>query len=258
MLLGLLFSWIFAITSGFIWLFVFIPQLLENYKNKSSKALSFFLILFWLIGDSLSLLSAEKLNLNVLIVSGYYQIVFDIILLLQWFYYKIVEDILDEEFTQLVSISNRHCINSYKLLHEIIILPESISMMISSIILVVLKIIMYYTDNIYFISSLAWISSIMFLCARLHQIYLNYKRKSVAGLSYYTFTFIVLANICFVISLFVRLIDYNTKNEIVEYIYMNIQWILGTMSSIVLNFILLYQFYVYRHNEYEHQFEEIE
>jgi uncharacterized protein with PQ loop repeat len=86
----------------------------------------------------------------------------------------------------------------------------------------------------------------MFLFARLHQIYLNYKRKSVAGLSYYTFAFIVLANVCFVISLFIRLIDYTTEKERYIYINTNIQWILGTLSSIVLNFVLLYQFYKYK------------
>lgn len=254
LLLGETLSWIFAILSSIIWLFVFIPQLLENYHNNSSKALSFYLILFWLIGDSLSLLSAEKLKLHVLIASGYYQIIFDVILLLQWFYFKIIEDIFNQEVVLLIengdndNSSNSNSvipINSCKLLHEILILPETISINISSILLIVLKVVVYHTDNKEFINSLAWISSIMFLFARLHQIYLNYKRKSVAGLSYYTFAFIVLANICFVISLFIRLIDYNTEHEILEYLNTNIQWILGTMSSIVLNFVLLYQFYKY-------------
>jgi len=51
-MLGEILSWTFSTISNIAWLFVFLPQLMENYNKKSSDAVSFYLIALWYIGDT--------------------------------------------------------------------------------------------------------------------------------------------------------------------------------------------------------------
>jgi hypothetical protein len=48
-------SWIFIIISNGLFLFVFIPTLYLNYKNKSGDAISFSLVYCLLLGDLFSM-----------------------------------------------------------------------------------------------------------------------------------------------------------------------------------------------------------
>ncbi|CAG8745992.1 1771_t:CDS:2, partial [Cetraspora pellucida] len=78
---------------GFIslacWICVSIPQLYENYKRKSGSSLSLALIYIWIMGELLDLIGAilQNLLLTVILVA-LYNVLIDITLLLQTYYYR--------------------------------------------------------------------------------------------------------------------------------------------------------------------------
>ncbi|CAD6883984.1 unnamed protein product [Tilletia controversa] len=81
-----------SIVVGFLsiacWVTVYSPQLLENYRNKSSEGLSTLFILIWLAGDALNWLGAllQGLLWTQIALAGYY-VFCDIALLWQAYYY---------------------------------------------------------------------------------------------------------------------------------------------------------------------------
>jgi uncharacterized protein with PQ loop repeat len=90
MQLGLSLAWGFGTLSNLLWLVVFIPQLWENYKNQSSDAVSFHLVLLWFVADMFLAFSAfYKVVSPVLIFIGIYHIILDVIFLLQIVYYRL-------------------------------------------------------------------------------------------------------------------------------------------------------------------------
>lgn len=69
-----------------------IPQIIENYKNKSTKNLSFFMIFFWLTGDTLKTLYFLKFKAPLqFIVCGFFQMIVDCSIIFQINYYNRVE-----------------------------------------------------------------------------------------------------------------------------------------------------------------------
>lgn len=75
--------------SIFFWFIVFIPQLHENYKRKSSQSLSLFFILIWILGDFFNLIGSilQDLIPTMILLAAYY-CASDAVLLLQILYYR--------------------------------------------------------------------------------------------------------------------------------------------------------------------------
>ena len=82
-------AWVFSTISNGLWLFVFIPQLYQNYKAKDSKGLSLLLLFCLIVGDIFSIISAHAKNLNpVIIYAASYHIILDVIIIAQILYYR--------------------------------------------------------------------------------------------------------------------------------------------------------------------------
>lgn len=89
-MLGEVLSWVFSSLSNVSWLFVFIPQLIENYRKESSVAISYYLVLLLYIGDIFSIISVVSKGLSsVLIYVGVYHIIFDVVFIAQIIYYRL-------------------------------------------------------------------------------------------------------------------------------------------------------------------------
>ncbi|KAK6329892.1 hypothetical protein TWF718_003319 [Orbilia javanica] len=75
--------------SIFSWLFAQLPQIVKNYKLKSSESLSFLFILIWCFGDSSNFIGAVLLNQMTFqkIIAAYYVAV-DVVLVWQWIQYS--------------------------------------------------------------------------------------------------------------------------------------------------------------------------
>lgn len=203
------------------WLGVLIPQLYKNYKLKSSDAISYFLVYNWIIAGSLSLLSAIQKNASItLIVIMIPHIIMDVIFLAQLLYYR-----KNPKFNKI----------------------EFVYTLTSSLFVLFLFIISNIVYNLLLINIIAYISQILFVLCKLPQIYLNYNRKNIYGLSKLAFFNIFLSNMFFVFSFLLILI---ISENYTEYIFNNIQWIIGFICGCILDIVLLFQFYIYENNEY--------
>ena len=247
-MLGEILSWIFSTLSNVSWLFEFLPQLLENYRNQSSEAVSYYLVLLWFIGDTLSVMSAMYKNMSIVIVYvGLYHIFFDVLFLSQVIYYRVKIQFTELETQPLLIDENQ---SDYKLIIrniKSVFLNREIQLLLSWIIIsIVLKFVIYLLPFSQFFMGefLAWMATIVFLVSRLPQIYLNYKRKSVVGLSFITFALIILANNLFLASILIKVVDLETNMRL-TYLINNIQWIVGASGTSIFDFIIFYQFMKY-------------
>ncbi|KAI9202709.1 PQ loop repeat-domain-containing protein [Polychytrium aggregatum] len=84
-----------------------------------------------------------------------------------------------------------------------------------------------------------YISAALYLLSRVPQIVKNYRNKSCQGLSILMFVFSVLGNGTYGASI----ICYSTESS---YLIKNAPWILGAIATLLLDFVIFAQFYIYR------------
>ncbi|KAF9409955.1 hypothetical protein BGZ76_005585, partial [Entomortierella beljakovae] len=89
--------------------------------------------------------------------------------------------------------------------------------------------------------ALGWGSAILYLGSRLPQIYKNWKVQSCEGLSILMFVFSVLGNIFYVASIF-----FNSMDR--DYLIRNMPWWIGSGGTLIFDFVIFGQFYIYRNN----------
>lgn len=256
-LLGDVLSWIFGTMSNICWLVVFIPQIKENYVNSSVKAMSFYLIFFWFMGDTLSNISAQYKDITspIVIYVSSYNIIFDIIFFFQYIYYTFYDTFYDsfiieveqEDETRSLLHHNSRRQNILKSITSLILRWEIQMMLvyisIISLIDIILKV--FNLQKVLISTIYGWGSSVIFISSRVPQIYRNYKRQSVRGLSFFTFATIILANYLFLTSILLKLIDIKTYEERSRYVLGNLQWIVGPSITSILDIIILYQFLLF-------------
>ncbi|KAL6951023.1 hypothetical protein ACO0QE_000315 [Hanseniaspora vineae] len=83
-----------------------------------------------------------------------------------------------------------------------------------------------------------YLSAVLYLGSRVPQILLNFKRKSVEGISFLFFLFACLGNTTFIIS--VLSISMHPR-----YLLVNASWLVGSSGTLVMDFIIFTQFFVY-------------
>uniref|UniRef100_A0A6C0E0S9 Uncharacterized protein n=1 Tax=viral metagenome TaxID=1070528 RepID=A0A6C0E0S9_9ZZZZ len=202
------------------------------YKTKDVTGLSFDLILLIYTGDVLSYITAKAKGINIIITIGSIVHAFlGGILLAQWVYYNKVTPINEMDRNEPYSTSD-----STTKVKQIL--------GVSGLLLVVKLIVELCNPAMFYIDALAWFTTFLFISSRIPQIYLNYFRKSVTGLSLISFVMLSIANILFVATILVVIIDLD-QNEINPYIWTNIQWIFGGITSTLFDFVIYYQFYIY-------------
>ena len=250
-------AWIFSTVSNALWLFVFIPQLYQNYKAKDSKGLSLLLLFCLIVGDIFSIISAHAKHLNpVIIYAAAYHIVLDVIIIAQILYYRrqsilmqvgtIIQDRITES-SPLIDVSDEteDFISRYPYFN--LALSEISFVIISVFTVIGTQIFMFLNKNEIDITAdiIAWLATGIFMLARIPQIILNFTRKSTKGLSLLSFIIINIANFFFLLSVLIILYDL-TPNQYMEYVLANIQWIVGSSSTTLFDCIIFYQFYKYR------------
>jgi uncharacterized protein with PQ loop repeat len=236
---GEILSNVLGILSSIVWFFVLIPQLYINFKNQNSEAISLSLILLWIVGDIFSIISAQAKNISYTVIYiGVYHIIIGVLFSLQIFYYRYLNKknrYYDRQPLILDNIEELY----YKHL-KIIYLNEKIFLVvsISSIIFAFFIIKQQFIADI-----IGWISTFIFISSRIPQIYLNYQRNSTEGLSIYSFILVNIANLLFLASILVNLCD---TNNITTFIIDNLQWILGSSTTVLFDLIIFYQFQIYK------------
>lgn len=89
---------------------------------------------------------------------------------------------------------------------------------------------------------LGYMSAVFYLGARIPQIYQNYRRKSVYGLSLLFFIFSVMGNLTYAAQILIFRQDK-------AWITLNFSWLLGSLGTIFEDAIIFIQFFKYRGNE---------
>ncbi|KAI0138124.1 PQ-loop-domain-containing protein [Hypoxylon sp. NC0597] len=89
--------------------------------------------------------------------------------------------------------------------------------------------------------ALGYASALCYLCARVPQIIKNYREKSCEGLALLFFLLSLTGNLTYGLSVF-------TYSPEPEYIIKAIPWLLGSLGTIVEDFIIFYQFRIYSKN----------
>ncbi|KAF9901899.1 hypothetical protein EC991_005576 [Linnemannia zychae] len=87
-----------------------------------------------------------------------------------------------------------------------------------------------------------WGSAALYLGSRIPQLYKNWRLKSCEGLSIMMFLFSVFGNALFVASIFLNSLDR-------DYLIKNMPWWLGSTGTLIFDFSIFAQFYLYRHNQ---------
>ncbi|NXA54569.1 LAAT1 protein, partial [Nothocercus julius] len=88
------------------------------------------------------------------------------------------------------------------------------------------------------------ISSVLYLCSRLPQIYTNYKRKSTVGVSYSLFALVMLGNTLYGVSVLLKNPEPGQSQG--DYVLHHLPWLVGSLGVLSLDVIISFQFLVYR------------
>ncbi|KAJ3038666.1 hypothetical protein HDV00_000414 [Rhizophlyctis rosea] len=84
-----------------------------------------------------------------------------------------------------------------------------------------------------------YLSAACYVGSRFPQIVHNFRHRSCEGLSLLMFAFSVMGNVTYCLSIFFESLD-------AEWLVKNIPWLIGSGGTLLLDFIILGQFYVYR------------
>ena len=211
-------SYILSIISLGFYSIVYLPQFFAIFKAGSSEGISLWTILLWTQADILSLMGTLLLYMpSSIIIIGWYHYYVGVLMTIYILYYT------KEKSSSYFKIK---CLITFGFLA------------INTTICVLLNIhVKSSYDDLGAI--LGWITMVFYTGGRLPQIWMNYSNKSTGNLSVLMYTFTIIGN-----SLYVGVITVNP-----EYIVENIPWIVNGVFSIMLDLVVLAQYYYYNYKE---------
>ncbi|XP_049437904.1 lysosomal amino acid transporter 1 homolog isoform X1 [Epinephelus fuscoguttatus] len=97
--------------------------------------------------------------------------------------------------------------------------------------------------------SIGSVSSVLYLCSRLPQMYTNFKRRSTEGVSYFLFALVILGNTTYGLSVLLKNPDWGQSES--SYIVHHLPWLIGSLGTLSLDLIISVQFIIYRRAKVE-------
>ncbi|EGG06099.1 uncharacterized protein MELLADRAFT_87486 [Melampsora larici-populina 98AG31] len=254
------------------WLFVYSPQIYENYVNQSGDGISVYFILIWMAGDLANLFGSWRQNLlPTMIGLAVYYTICDVVILCQIFYYRRLaiikankslnpainptetEPLLNTEQSTPVEASTpikaektwMANVVSYIAAYSAIGVIGLIGWLISEghvgrpgptdpSIPVEGPLELWDTTA----QIVGWFSAAAYLGSRIPQIFKNRQTKC-KGLSLLFFLVGITGNTTYVAS--ILLLSLNPSH-----LWINLSWLVGSAGTILLDLIVLYQFWLYR------------
>lgn len=234
-------SYIFSFASIAFYSVVYLPQFREIYKTKDTSGISFIMLLLWTQSDYLSLIGTilNDLNLSVIIL-GWYHTFMGLAMVSFVLYYKSKFGSKNQFKKSLAPIIDTWAINTfvkdifgiwYKFMYCLLFFGINIS--------VAAGLYYYRIVNLRLGDILGWITMALYITGRFPQIILNYNRKSTQGLSILMYILTICGNTCYVMSLLFWSIE-------PEYIRTNTPWIISSVVTILLDFFVIWQYFVFR------------
>lgn len=204
-------SYIFSLLSLIFYSIVYLPQFVLIYKKKSSKGISIWMLILWTQADALSLFGTILMHLpvNFMVMSWYHFLVGVILINFVLFYREQLGKL--EMYISTVFI-------------------------VINILTGILLIVFIKTSYDLIGMSISWVTMSLYIIGRFPQIYENYKTKTTEGLSLLMYIFTMLGNLFYIGVIF----------STPEYLDKNIPWLISSLISILLDIIIILQYYYYK------------
>lgn len=203
-------------------LFVFVPQIVLNFRNRRCTGVNFFLILFWVCADLLSLLCAQAKGMDIIvIITSMLRVVLDVCLLSQCFYF------LTEEDTIIEVVNTLRKRVAYTIIGYVSVF--------------IIKFLLHAYPDL--TDAITWIATVLFISSRVHQLTHNFRRKSVSGLSLTMFIFMIISNLMILAALLNEVISDADNLDIY------LQFIVGLICTTSLDVGILFQFWLYQSHD---------
>jgi uncharacterized protein with PQ loop repeat len=246
------------------------PQIWHNYKRKSVDGLSPSLFILWIVGDACNLLGTLLTSqVTTSQYTGMYFVITDAICVLQLIWYRYIRrtskpyDIQEEEDEETASLLQNDDEKEPCNAHTSVVSGKRTSLAVSSSLAFLACLcapsVMALTSKALHTmqappcllqpdlsptlvtvgSVLSWLSGSCYFFSRIPQIWVNYRLKSVEGLSVMLFVLTVSANISYGVSMLLRFPDP------AKFFSSTLPYLIGSMGTLVFDGIIIYQTRIY-------------
>ncbi|KAK7884848.1 hypothetical protein WMY93_027971 [Mugilogobius chulae] len=230
-----------------------VPQYVQSCRTGNmDSALSIWFLLLWLGGDSCNLVGsylADQLPLQT--YTAVYYVAADLLMLSMYTYYKLKHKRHNQQV--LLHVVGVACIIglSGSFFHVPVLDTKqkvNVSVFRSRALLSVSNsgLVRAFTTKEIIGFSIGSLSSVLYLCSRLPQIYTNFKRKSTEGVSYFLFALVILGNTTYGLSVLLKNPDGGQGES--SYMIHHLPWLVGSLGTLSLDIIISFQFFIYRNN----------
>ncbi|XP_029974217.1 lysosomal amino acid transporter 1 homolog isoform X2 [Salarias fasciatus] len=214
------------------------------------SALSIWFLLLWLGGDSCNLVGsflADQLPLQT--YTAIYYVFADLLMLAMYTYYKIKNRVAESR--RVLHVAGVACILSctagliqlpWAGSQQEAFYPEFRSRSLLSV--SEGSSAKAFTPKEIIGFSIGSVSSVLYLCSRLPQMYTNFKRKSTEGVSYFLFALVILGNTTYGLSVLLKNPDQGQAES--SYLVHHLPWLIGSLGTLTLDLIISVQFIIYR------------
>ncbi|NXR05860.1 LAAT1 protein, partial [Semnornis frantzii] len=226
------------------------PQFYQACKTGiMDRALSIYFLLGWLGGDLLNLIGsflADQLRLQV--YTAIYYVLADLVMLSLYCYYKVKNRGGSTApinaaflFLSLGTLSTASFLGRGAAVAQDPVMFKGRSLLSAHLDELGLK-PFSRSEIIGFI--IGSISSVLYLCSRVPQIYTNYKRKSTVGVSYSLFALVMLGNLLYGLSVLLKNPEPGQGEG--DYVLHHLPWLVGSLGVLSLDVVISFQFLAYR------------
>ncbi|XP_026188326.1 lysosomal amino acid transporter 1 homolog isoform X2 [Mastacembelus armatus] len=228
-----------------------LPQYYKSCKTGNmDSAISVWFLLLWLGGDTCNLvgsLLADQLPLQQ--YTAIYYVLADLLMLSMYMYYKLKNKMAESR--RVVFVMGVTCTlgftTSFAHLPGLGSQQEMIPSAFRSRTLLStseMNSVAVFTPKEIIGFSIGSVSSVLYLCSRLPQIYTNFRRKSTEGVSYFLFALVILGNTTYGLSVLLKNPDVGQGER--SYLVHHLPWLIGSLGTLFLDLIITVQFIIYR------------
>lgn len=240
------------------------PQVIKNYRLRDADGLSFEFLTVWLAGDVANFIGCIITGqLPFQIYLSVYFIIIDTILCIQWLYYvKYTDNCIRRWFdgNEISGIKSEETNEQSSLLRSSQNNNKKYATMMMFVFLMTfnnndLTATTMSTMNISSVDEgmntiwvgrfFAWFCTALYLSSRLPQIYQNYRRRSVEGLSMFLFFFAAMGNLTYVLGIFTN--PHATRATFLE----AIPYIIGSAGTLIFDGCIFTQNVLYKNGTSE-------
>ncbi|KAM7410916.1 hypothetical protein PAMA_021065 [Pampus argenteus] len=228
-----------------------LPQYYSSCKTGNmDSALSIWFLLLWLGGDSCNLIGsflADQLPLQT--YTAVYYVMADLLMLAMYMYYKTKNRMAESR--RVLHVVGVICVLGFT---SSLVYPPGLGAqpelvpsgfrgraLLSTSDVSPIK---AFTPKEIIGFSIGSVSSVLYLCSRLPQMYTNFKRKSTEGVSYFLFALVILGNTTYGLSVLLKNPDDGQGER--SYLIHHLPWLIGSLGTLSLDLIISIQFLSYR------------